>query len=347
MSHDDPNPIRVALIGNLEPPHSTENELRKAILACGHGGECFQEGQRDSWLRLGQRITRGPRPDLIIWVRTASELARIPVDLQTRTIDAAKQAGIPVVGYHLDIWWGLARQRELTEVPYFRLVDMMCTADGGHQSEWASIGVDHRWFPPAVSEFECVPGTPRDEYRSRVAFVGGWQGGYHPEAEHRHKLIAHLQARGDVEFWPRKGEHAVRGPDLRDLYASVDVIVGDSCNADGRGWYCSDRIPETLGRGGYLLHPRTTSVTDGLRWSPVWSGDERDEVPMFRDGEHLACWEAGVWDMLDDLIAASLDDPHGRRHIAETGRLHVLEHHTYTQRMRALVAMLRAEGRLP
>lgn len=344
--------LAVAQIGNFDPPHSTENELRKALLACGHVVDPFQEGDRRAWMRLAQRLQRGPRPDFILWTRTASELNRIPVDLQERVVHMARDQGIPVVGMHLDIWWGLARSSELGSVPYFRLVDVMCTADGGHQDEWAAIGIDHRWFPPAVSEFECVPIASRVDFWQQVGFVGSWQGGYHREWAHRHALVDHLRRRGDVEMWPRVGEHALRGEDLRALYASVPVFVGDSCDVDRRGRYCSDRIPECLGRGGFLIHPRTFGVTDGSLWALELDPDGDGsatliETPMFTEGEHLACWDIGEWDALDSLIDRAVKDPEWRSQIAAQGRAHVLAHHTYTQRIGVLVDMLRHEGRLP
>lgn len=346
--------LSVATIGNYEPPHSTENELAKALLACGHMVEPFQEGDRRAWLRLQAKLEQGPRPDVIVWTRTASELNRIPVDLQERTVVLARQQGIPVVGYHLDIWWGLPRAVELTSVPYFSLVDVMCTADGGHQEEWASIGVEHRWFPPAVSEFECGPTPAIYEVHEPVAFVGAWQGGYHPESAHRHQLVQWLKDRGGVEFWPRRGEPAVRGEPLRSLYRSVPILVGDSCDTDGRGYYCSDRIPETLGRGGFLMHPYTEGVTDGAMWCPSFRYREgRDPVehgpvtPMFTAGEHLACWHAGDWTELGWMIEWYEAHPERRAEIAHAGREHVLAHHTYTQRMRVLVEMLTMEGWLP
>ena len=43
--------------------------------------------------------------------------------------------------------------------------------------------------------------------------------------------------------------------------------------------YLSDRLPELIGRGGFLLHPYVDGVTDGT---------------VFTDGEHLATWKLGT-----------------------------------------------------
>lgn len=252
----------------------------------------------------------------------------------------ARDRGIPVVGYHLDIWWGLQRQTQVDTEPFFQC-DLLITADGGHDDLWAEHAVNHVWFPPAVSAREADFGTPREEMRSKIAFVGSWQGGYHEEHQHRHELVRFLKLnyRNICEFWPKRGEHAVRGQALRDLYASVDIATGDSCFAgSGLARYVSDRLPETTGRGGLLLHPDIEGITDGSEWrtgSSVWRADE-----------HLLTWEAGNWDQLGARIEWALSHPDERRVIAEAGQRFTSEHHTYDTRMDQLVDLLLERGML-
>ena len=49
------------------------------------------------------------------------------------------------------------------------------------------------------------------------------------------------------------------GVDINNLYASARVMVGDSCFA-GADRYWSDRVPEVLGRGGFLIFPKTPGL---------------------------------------------------------------------------------------
>lgn len=243
----------------------------------------------------------------------------------------ARDRGIPVVGYHLDIWWGLQRQTQVDTEPFFQ-ADMLITADGGHDDLWAEHAVNHVWFPPAVSAREADFGTPREEMRSKLAFVGSWQGGYHEEHQHRHELVRFLKLnyRNICEFWPKRGEHAVRGQALRDLYASVDIATGDSCFAgSGLANYWSDRIPETLGRGGFLMHPYVPGIE-----------------AHFEPGVHFASWNAGDWDRLGEDIDYFLDHPERREEIRHAGREHTLAHHTYDVRMNQLVDLLLERGML-
>ena len=116
-----------------------------------------------------------------------------------------------------------------------------------------SAGSAARSSRPTLRSWECTfPATTRS-------------------SGHRSRLVKWLRKNYDrqVKFWPEPNQHAVRGDDLTDLYASVKVVVGDSClvpKPDGSPMthYCSDRIPETLGRGGLLLHPVVEDVTGKL-----------------------------------------------------------------------------------
>lgn len=321
---------RVIYIGNFVPEHSTENHVLQALQANGHHVMALQEDDVDSWRYVASRvhssvIATNDHPEVVMWTRTKSLSDQIDDGLKRAVLHACYLARVPTVGYHLDRWWGLARESEILAGDPFFQVAALVTADGGHDKEWADAGVNHLWMPPGVSEFECVPGTFDEAYASDIAFVGSWQGGYHHEWPHRDQLVGWLMATyGDrCRFWPQQGQPAVRGPALRDLYASVKVVVGDSClvpNRDGSpvARYWSDRVPETLGRGGVLVHP--------------WV-----EGMPFIGGAHLFYWQLGDWDTLRSLIdyAVEMSDE-SRALIRETARQRILNGDTYTVGMREL-----------
>lgn len=315
--------MRCAFIGNFGVPHSTESHLRQALEANGVEVDALQEN-RVNWSKLARQTADA---DFVLWVTTHDYAPPRTYPEQLEFLAAVK-GRTPVVGVHLDLWWGLAREHRIHEAPFFR-ADLVCTADGGHDDRWAEAGVNHRWMLPGVSEFECGGGTSRPELVAPVAFVGSWQS-YHPEHEHRHQLVEFLKRRG-CAFWPKPGEHAIRNEALRDLYASTTVNVGDSCFAGRIRSYISDRVPETLGRGGFLLHPHVDGVTDGT---------------LYTDGEHLRTWQVGDWDALEWLVGHYTARPDEARAIAEKGRAHVIAEHTYTVRMRQLLELVKAEGLL-
>jgi hypothetical protein len=317
--------VRIAYWGNFSVPWCTEVHVAEAFELAGHRVVRLQEGRVTSAdVRL--RLEAGERWDVFVWTRTLGlALTGGSNDDQLRTVDALRAAGVPTVGVHLDRWWGLAREDQVRTDAFFRL-DLVCTADGGNDEAWVSAGVAHAWMPPGVHLPECVPGRWRDDMAADVLFVGSWRG-YHAEHQHRVDMLRYLRARYADRFamWPR-GDGAVRGRDLADLYASARVVVGDSCLVGTPGFtgrYCSDRVPETIGRGGLLVHPRVEGVTDGT---------------LYSEWDHLLCWEAGDWEALGAAVDAALDSPADAAAVAEQGRRHVLSYHTYSVRVVQVLA---------
>lgn len=329
--------LTVAYIGNFVPAHSTENEVRRALEALGHTVLQLQEGAT-RFSEVAQRLRERSKPDLLLWTRTGDLCAQGGSHAeQLQMLDDLRAMGVPSVAYHLDRWWGLNREGQVHSEPFFRC-DLVCSADGGHESHFRGADVNHRWFPPAISEFETEPGRWREGYASEIAFVGTWrvhlddngqQVGYHAEWSHRRELIEWLRKHydGRLKLWPRG--RAVRGRVLADVYASTKVVVGDSCLVGGATHYWSDRIPETLGRRAFLLHPHVEGLSD-----------------HFVPGVHLDTWQLGDWDELHRRIEHYVVEDDHRQLIAEAGWEHVREHHTYTVRMRQLVDLLRDEGLL-
>lgn len=312
--------MRVGYIGNFGPSHSTETHVSRAFTSQGHTVTQLQENEPLQWFDLDPS-----RFDMILWTRTGWDWKLYGTTAgeahvrQRRLIELSAERGVPTVGYHLDRWWGLSRQGEISTEPFF-CVSLLITADGGHQEQWAAAGINHAWLPPGVSAPECAPCEPHNEYRSRVAFVGSWEN-YHTEWRHRFDLVKHLRDNWDCAFWP-KPRTAVRGDELRKLYASTEVNVGDSCLLGNADSYWSDRIPETLGRGGFLIHPHVNGL------------DEH-----FQPGEHLATWAVNDWAGLDERINYYLECPDERKRIAASGRAHVLAHHTYEVRVGQIIAL--------
>lgn len=312
----------VAYIGNFVPEHSTENHVRQAFINQGHTVIRIQEGDPFDYETL---MSRMQAVDTIMWTRTGDLAAKWGHGKQIAMLDQAKEKGIPTVGFHLDRWWGLDREHLVSEEPFFKC-SVVITADGGHQEQFIRTGVNHVWLPPAVSLGETKPGRYRSEMTSDIVFVGSWQPGYHREWKHRPQLIEWLRKNypARIQFWPRPGEHAVRGEALRDLYASTKIVIGDSCLVGNTTHYWSDRIPETIGRGGFLIHPHVDGLDD-----------------HFTVNEHLVTWHAGDWDALGSKIDYYLSNGKECAEIAQAGRAHVIENHTYDVRVNQILGIIK------
>jgi len=314
--------MRVAYIGNFVPEHSTENHVRTAWLSHGHEVVRIQENNPEHWERLISQITDF---DLVLWTSTRDFALAIGYKRQVMMLAAAQRAGVRTVGFHLDRWHGLDRETDLFHFPFFRC-DTVITADGG--AEWEAYGINHRWLPPAVSLPETELGSFSGNLASEITFVGTWRG-YHREWEHRAYLIDWLKTTypRSVRFWPRPGQPAIRGKQLRDLYQSVKIVVGDSCLLGGATHYWSDRIPETVGRGAFLLHPNVEGLSE-----------------HFEIGTHLDTWDAGIAPENFDALYAKIEhyrkNPEAAAEIAAAGRAHVIEHHTYEVRVKQIIELL-------
>ena len=320
--------MNIAYVGNFAPPHSTENEVRKALDKLGHDVWLCQEGERARFDELDARVHEF---DVVLWTRTKDLCDRIPVVTQRRLLLDARRAGVPTVGFHLDRWWGLrehGREDSVWCEPYFRCEHFFST-DGAHDVEFAAAGVNAIWMPPAVSEFECSPGTPRAEWQADVGFLGSVRH-YHGEHPHRQELVAWLRDTYGDRFrqFPGDGQPGIRGADLRDLIASVKVWVGDSClapRADGGPMraYISDRVPEVTGRGGFLMHPWVDGIFDDT---------------CYDDGGEVVTWPMGDWPKLKQLIDYWVDADDARAEVAAAGRKRTLRNHVYTVRMAEVLA---------
>ena len=290
----------------------TENHVRQAFERNGHTVIPLQENTPQPW-------SEPVDADLVLSTRTGWDWSEACGWSQeeawsnsTPSLSACATRAHRRSGFHLDRWWGLDREHQIFDEPFFRC-DLMCTADGGHDDQWQLAGINHVWMPPGVSLAECErEPVPRPEYaRQPVVWVGSWQH-YHPEwVGYRRQLIDTLRRHFRRRFgiYPRGGK-AIRGQALRDLYAQALVIVGDSCLVGGATHYLSDRVPESLGRGGFLLHP--------------WVEGVMDEV--YTDGEHLVTWQLGEWGRLIELCDYYLRHDGEREEIRQAGRAHVMEH---------------------
>jgi hypothetical protein len=332
--------MRLAYIGNFDPPHSTENDIRQTLVDMHVEVDTVQEQFPSGWRQIA--VDPG-RYDAVLWTSTKSLAEQIPRSLQLETLYLCRRVGVPTIGIHLDRWWGLQRWRTVLEAPFFRS-EWVFTADGAHQDEFSAAGVNHFWSPPAIAPRNVMIGEPDPKYACDVAFVGSWQGGYHEEWQHRYQLVEWLRKtyKSRVRFFPAKGEPAIRGKNLANLYASAKVVVGDSClvptvSGHAMHHYCSDRVFETLGRGGLLIHPFVTGVIE--------SGFST--TGLLSDDIHLGAWNLGHWDGLRTVIDRFLDDDFDNLEHRRTGYSEVARFHTYANRLEKIFGRVGLEDYTP
>ena len=301
--------LRIALLGNLHPPHSTENDLKWTLQDMGHTVIPFQENESSTDEILKECTDRDVHLLLYIHTHGWETHGRITLD---ELWNALRSRSIRTASFHLDRYWGLnasdKRQDGIGKHAFWH-TDKVFTADGGNQQGFSSRGVAHVWLPPGVCKRDVSFGRRREDLEVEMGFVGAE--GYHSEYGFRGELVSFLRSTYGERFRLFQG---YRGQSLNDLYASISVVVGDSCFG-GADRYWSDRVPETLGRGGFLLHP----AVDGLR------------IPG------LVTFEPQNLSDLQSKIDYYLQHPEERNALRCAAHHWVKEHETYHNRMHALL----------
>lgn len=311
-------PPVIVLVGNTGSLHSTEAAYRDAYFALGcqvlsfSQDELLQRGQ--TWLY--DRATEAGAV-MLQYDRTHSPTALTPdwAALWRRL----ESEGCVTVGAHLDVYWGIPeREQWIAQGDAQFTVGTLFTADGGSDERWQSAGVNHRWLPPAMDSRFLVKPEPIADLAGRIVFVGSSRG-YHSCYPMRDQLLDFARAQWPdrlVEYGNGTPNGPVRGAGLCHIYASDCVVLGDSCFASHRPNYWSDRVPETLGRGGLLLHPKIEGLGS-----------------MYEYGADLLTYTAGDFAGL----VAQVEEAEGwgesyRNRIRSNGRHVVLDRDTYRHR---------------
>lgn len=320
--------MRIAYIGNFEPEWSTENDVRKAFEHLGHEVIKLQENDPNILNRIYDLLHGGEGFNLLLVTSTWDEA--IDINAWFDVLKDCADRNIPTATYHLDVFWGSDRgDRKWWRNPMFR-VGHVFTASNDWQNEWEKMGVNHHWLRPAVRHDAAHFGKVRPEYVCDVAFVGSNGQGYHEAAwPYRRQLVDFLREMCARNGWtwrnpggelekPNAGK-VERSEDRNDFYASAKVTVGDSlCLKHEKSEYCSDRVYEATGCGGFLIMPQLDFLETDFNGS----------MPMYPWGD---------FDALEKLIRYYLEDDDYRREIVKTCQAISAKEHTYVNRAQTIL----------
>lgn len=312
---------KIGFIGNFEVPYSTENDRAWSFEKLGHKVIKFQEN-KTSINDLMSAINGDDAIDVLFYSHTHGWL--IPdlyIFFQGMKM---RHKRLPTVSVHLDRWAWLARQSDIgNEATWF--TDYQFMADGSPEAVklYEQHNLNWHWLKPGVVERDCYIAEPnRDKYPHDIIFVGSK--GYHPEYPSRPALIDFLQRTYGSSFGHYGGDGisgTIRGHELNVLYSSAKVVVGDSCFGD-RPRYWSDRVTETIGRGGFLIHP----ANEGL------------EIPG------MAIYQHGDLHGLKQSIDYWLENDQERTSNKFQAHEHVKKYETYTNRAEEMLNIIFKEN---
>jgi glycosyltransferase involved in cell wall biosynthesis len=309
---------KITFLGNFRVDFTSESHHSKTLESLGHEVIRLQESEATAEMVLQNAIDSS----LFIWVHTHgwNTIGRFTME---DVLLELKKHKIPSMTYHLDLWFGLRRQKDLRRKPVYQYIDHFFTVDR-KMADWfnSNTSVKGHYLPAGVYDKECTytPAIATEE----VIFVGSKT--YHPEWPYRPKLINFLnQAYGKrFNLYGREGVKMVRGQELNNLYSSTKVVVGDTlCPDFNYPDYWSDRIYETIGRGGFLIHPYI-------------SGLEKE----FEDKKHVVFYEYNNLDQLKQLIDYYLEHDEEREQIRRSGHELVKNNYTYKNRWQTILKEL-------
>jgi hypothetical protein len=313
----------IVFLGNFEVPYSSENHHARSLESLGHTVVKLQEKKATSEEILDQSLNS----DVLIWVHTHKWKTPGSMSM-TDVLEQLKISNIPTITYHLDLWLGLEREKDLrnddfyTNIGHFFATDkLMC--------DWFNnnTNVKGHFLPAGVYDKECYihPEYDPNNFEYDVIFVGSK--GYHPEHKYRPELIDFLRKTYGKKFLHVGGDGdtgTVRGDELNRIYAKSKVAVGDSLNINfSYPYYTSDRLFESTGRGGFTIYPNIIGLDK-----------------YFEDYKEIVFYKHGNLEELKDKIDYYLFNSSTREKIRLAGHERTKKEHTYVHRWATIMKEL-------
>lgn len=315
--------MKIVFLGNFQVPYTSENHYAATLERMGHRVVRLQEPM----VSTDRVYQESLNADMFFWVHTHGWNLKGHRTMREvlRKLDGK---GIPTVAYHLDLYMGLHRWNEYEDHDYFK-VKHFFTVDR-LMADWlnentSTIG---HYLPAGVYEPECYIADQDPRYEFDVVFVGSKR--YHPEWKYRPKLVEWLQRTYGSRFghFGNDGIKVMRGDELNRLYASAKVVVGDTLCIDYTyPDYWSDRIYETTGRGGMIVHPYIKGIET-----------------QFEDGKEAVFYQYNDFADLKTKIDQLVRDDKYREKIRVAGHLRTKYDHTYTQRLQTIIETIKGES---
>lgn len=314
--------MRIVFVGNFRISFTTENDLAWSYEQLGHKVIKMQEDQ----VRTQDVLLAAKNADMLHYVHTHGWETRGHLTM-AEVLRKLERAGIPTVSTHLDTWYGLRRASDVANHPFWQ-TQYVFTADGGAHEWIKSLGINHYYLKAGVVGRDCHIGNHDPRFAHDVVFVGSKK--YHPEWPYRPQLINWLERTYGSRFghYGGDGRGVVRGEALNNLYASAKVVIGDtlSLNFD-HPEYWSDRIYETTGRGGFIIHP----FIEGL---------QND----FDIGNEIIDYKYGDFDELKQKIDYYVANDDERNRIRLAGHERTKRDHTYTNRLQEVINTVKGQA---
>lgn len=177
------------------------------------------------------------KPDFVLFAKLNTREA-------LTIITNMKMHGIPTICWLFDLYFDYTRENQVGILPCFK-AQVVITTDNGHHDRWLDKGINHFCVRQGIYKPECYTLKANKEYD--LVFIGS----DNPSNKERNEILNKLDKDFTLTWIGKKDTNEARSTKLNEIFAKSKVIVGDSVYSPH---YWSNRIVETLGRGGFLIH---------------------------------------------------------------------------------------------
>jgi hypothetical protein len=309
--------LKIAFLGNFSVSYCSEVQYSHELETLGHSVNRIQETRVS-----GEDVERmALTSDVFVWVH--SHGFQTPGKPMADVLARLRQAGIPSVAYHLDLYMPLGdRWREYQHDAYFK-VEHFFTVDK-LMADWLNEHTETKghFLPAGVFSRQCYMADYAPELASDVVFIGSKS--YHREWDYRPRLIDWLSQTYGSRFahWGGDGKGLAREAKMNRVYSSSRVAIGDSlCIGFNYPFYQSDRLFNICGAGALAITPYIQGIED-----------------VFDIDKEIVTYEFENFAALRRKIDYYLEHDDEREAIRRAGHERTKRDHTYKKRWETILA---------
>lgn len=256
--------LRIAYIGKFGNMHD-EEYIALSFEMLGY--EVRRIPQHLQWRDM-QEALLSFKPDFLFYAKW-----ECPRELDP-TIKTMQRHGMKTICWLFDLYFNYQREYQVRNKSFFKS-DYVFTTDGGQQNRFDELDINHKCVRQGIFAEECVL-KPFEVIEHEIVFVGS----ENPIFPGRTSLVKELNA----TWFGRKNTNEKRGMALNELYARSRIVIGDSFPSPQ---YWSNRVVETLGRGGFLIHKEVEGLQEAYPYLVTYKDlpDLKEKIEYYKNHE--------------------------------------------------------------
>lgn len=230
-----------------------------------------------SFESLGHKVIRVPQHTVAIDIGLALDKHKPDILLYMKwecpqeilgKVNLLRKNGMKTVCWLFDLYFNYPREYQVATKSFFKS-DYVFTTDGGNDEKFKELGVNHKCIRQGIFKEECFMDNP-SPIKYDVVFVGS-ESPIYPERTDRIHLMG---KKFSLKWFGKENTDEKRGTRLNELYSETKIVIGDSYYSPH---YWSNRVVETLGRGGFLIHQEVEGLKEEYPYLVTYKrGDLKD-----------------------------------------------------------------------